>query len=104
VALFNATRPAKVLPALACARPVVFCGRGEMAELIARERCGLVVPPGDATALAGAIRRLVDDPAGAAEMGVRGHAFATREFDFPTLVRRWFDELSAARPSPARSS
>lgn len=104
VALFDATRPAKVLPALACGRPVVFGGRGEMAEVILREQCGLVVPPGDAAALAGAIGRLTADPAGAAEMGARGHAFATREFDFPTLVRRWFDELSAARPAPGRNS
>ncbi|HET7700142.1 MAG TPA: glycosyltransferase family 4 protein [Candidatus Limnocylindria bacterium] len=104
VALFEATRPAKILPSLACARPVVFCGRGEMAALLERERAGLVVPPEDATALAAAVRSLAAAPAEARAMGERGRAWALREFDFTALVRRWFESLSAALPRRARGS
>lgn len=102
--LFEATRPAKVLPSLACARPVIFCGRGEMARIITAKGCGLVVPPEDPAALVAAVRRLAEDAEGAAAMGERGRAFALAEFDFSGLVRGWFDGISAALPPPARSS
>jgi glycosyltransferase involved in cell wall biosynthesis len=104
VALFSATRPAKVLPSLACAKPVVFAGRGEMATLLERERCGVVVPPEDPPALAAAVMRLTDDPEGARAMGERGREFALRDYDFAALVRRWWDSLSAGLRSPVRDS
>jgi glycosyltransferase involved in cell wall biosynthesis len=104
VALFSATRPAKVLPSLACAKPVIFAGRGEMATLLERERCGVVVPPEDAPALAAAVSRLTDDPDGARAMGERGRDFALREYDFSALVRRWWEALSAGLPPRARDS
>ena len=104
VALFVATRPAKVLPSLACARPVIFCGRGEMAAFIEREGCGIAVAPEDPAALAAAIRRLAADEAGARAMGERGRAWAVREFDFGAIVRRWWDALSAALPPRARGT
>ena len=104
VALFESTRPAKILPSLACARPVIFSGRGEMAALIAREGCGLVVPPEDPAALAAAVRALAASREDARAMGERGREWALREFDFGALVRRWWDEVSAALPLRARDS
>ncbi len=104
VELFGATRPAKVLPSLACARPVIFCGRGEMAALIQRERCGVAVPPEDPPRLADAVRLLAASEADARAMGERGREWALREYDFTRLVRQWWDELSAGLPPPARDS
>ena len=104
VEIFSAARPAKVLPSLACARPVIFAGRGEMAALLEREGCGLVVPPEDPAAVAAAITRLVDDPLGARAMGERGREFALREYDFDALAGRWWDALSAGLASGARGS
>jgi glycosyltransferase involved in cell wall biosynthesis len=91
---FKRTRPAKVIPSLACAKPVIFASRGESGAMLEREACGIVVPPEDPQALAGAITRLADDPDEARAMGERGRAFAIREFDFPTLVRGWWSKLS----------
>jgi len=104
VPLFEATRPAKVFPSLACARPVVFCGRGEMARLIERRAAGVVVPPEDADALARTLRELRDRPEEAAAMGVRGREWALAEFDFPALVRDWYARISAELPLPARGT
>lgn len=96
LALFAGVRSAKLMPSLACARPVIFAGRGEMGALLEREDCGVVVAPDDPGALASAVVRLTDDPLEARAMGERGHAFALRDYDFDALVGRWWDELSAA--------
>ena len=104
VALFRATRPAKVLPSLACGVPVIFAGRGEMGELLEREGCGVVVPPEDPAALAAAAADLAGRPDHARALGERGRAYALRELDFSALVRRWWETLSAALPPRARGS
>ena len=104
VALFGATRPAKILPSLACGCPVIFCGRGEMSGLIERERCGVVVPPEDPRALAEAVGRIAASAELAREMGARGRDWALREYDFGTLVRRWWGAISEALRPPARDS
>lgn len=50
-----------VLEALAAGRPVVASGIGGIPEIVRDGREGLLVPPGDAPALAGALDRLVAD-------------------------------------------
>ena len=49
--------------AMAFARPVVASEVGELGELVRETGMGLLVPPGDATALAAAIDRLLETPA-----------------------------------------
>jgi glycosyltransferase involved in cell wall biosynthesis len=51
-----------VLEAMAAGAPVASSAIGGTDELIEDGRSGLLVPPGDAVALAGALRRLLDDP------------------------------------------
>lgn len=104
VALFSATRPAKVLPSLACGKPVIFAGRGEMGAILEREGCGIVVAPEDPAALVAAVSRLAGDGAAAQAMGERGRALALHEFDFGVLVRRWWDALSEAPRPRVRGS
>jgi glycosyltransferase involved in cell wall biosynthesis len=60
-----------VAEALLAARPVVASAIGALPELVAHERTGLLVAPGDAAALAQAVRRALEDPA-AATWGERG--------------------------------
>ncbi len=54
--------PTVVLEAMASGRPVIASDVGGVPELIANEKSGLLVPPGDAKALAGAIRRVLAEP------------------------------------------
>jgi colanic acid biosynthesis glycosyl transferase WcaI len=64
--------PSKLSNMLSSGRPVVATaapGTGVACEI---EGCGLITPPGDAAALAGAIARLVDDPQLADKMGQNG--------------------------------
>ena len=59
------------------------------ARLIGREQSGLVVDPRDAPAFLDAAQRLLDDPAGREQMGVRGRAYAQRAFDIGTIAGRF---------------
>lgn len=61
--------PAKVFDAMAMARPIVATRVGDLPQIL--EGCGLIVPPGDVGALAGAIRWLVLDAPLAEELGRR---------------------------------
>ena len=55
--------------AMACGTPVVATTAGAFPEVILDGETGLLVPPGDARALAGAIAALLADPARRASMG-----------------------------------
>ncbi|MGY1691474.1 glycosyltransferase family 4 protein [Geodermatophilus sp. SYSU D01105] len=71
-ALWEENCPMAVLEAAAHGVPVVASAIGGIPELVDDGRTGLLVPPGDAGALAGALTRLVTHPAEAAAMGRAG--------------------------------
>lgn len=91
---FSGTRSAKIFPAMAAGRPILHSGAGEGATLVEKAGCGIVTPPGDATALAKAIIKLVDDPNMGVAMGMRGREFVESEYSWTTIVQRWLKELS----------
>jgi len=62
------------LEAMAASRPVVASRVGGLAEAVVHEETGLLVPPGDPTALAAALARLARDPDLRARLGAAGHA------------------------------
>ncbi|WP_144478084.1 glycosyltransferase family 4 protein [Cytobacillus oceanisediminis] len=45
IELFKGARPSKIFPALASGVPVLYCGVGESAELIANNHCGIIAEP-----------------------------------------------------------
>ena len=62
------TSPLKLFEYLAAGRAIVASDLPSIREILHNEADALLVPPGDASALAGAIRRLLDDPALAARL------------------------------------
>lgn len=71
--------PLKLYEAMACAIPVVATDFPGQAEVLRDERCGIVIPAEDATAIAQAVRTLAEDPAEGRAMGERGRAAVERE-------------------------
>lgn len=95
--------PSKLTNMLASGRPVVATtepGTGLYAEV---DGCGLVVDPGDAAGLAGAIARLVDDQALSKTLGQAAAERATERWQQPAILARFMAALTelaapAARP------
>jgi glycosyltransferase involved in cell wall biosynthesis len=80
--------PNAVIEAMAAGLPVVASGVGGIPELIVHGETGLLAPPGDPHALAGAVDYLLDRPALAAAFGDAARDHVTREFGFGRLVER----------------
>lgn len=98
--------PSKVYGAMAVGRPIVFVGSGnnEIAQLLREAECGVVVPPGDADALCGALGRLARDPDACAAMGARGIAHFAARFERDLVVERFrahLESLAAGAAAPA---
>jgi glycosyltransferase involved in cell wall biosynthesis len=70
--------PSKLFDCCAVGRPVVLAAVGESVRLAEDSGAVLSVPPGDATALADAVRKLRDDRSLSSELATRGREFAER--------------------------
>jgi glycosyltransferase involved in cell wall biosynthesis len=81
--------PNTVTEAMACGRPVAAFDSGGMRDAVIDGETGLLVPSGDAAALAAALARLVDDPALRRRLGEGALILARREFDADTEARRF---------------
>ncbi|MGW4425660.1 glycosyltransferase family 4 protein [Streptosporangium sp. NPDC004631] len=66
--------PLKPVEAMALGKPVVLSDLPALSELVGTGGAGLLVPPGDPEALAGALAGLRDDPERRAAMGEAGRA------------------------------
>lgn len=69
--------PAKLFEYMAAGRPIVAADYRSMHEIL-DERSGVLVPPDDPVALAGAINEVVSDPARAARLGAEALTRAAR--------------------------
>jgi glycosyltransferase involved in cell wall biosynthesis len=87
--------PSKFYGIAAAGKPVVVIGanEGELARLVHEHRCGVVIEPGDAQALAGTLRRLAQEPQSVAAMGCRARAMLDAHFTRQQAFERWRDLL-----------
>jgi glycosyltransferase involved in cell wall biosynthesis len=76
------------LEAMAMGLAVIATTAGGTPEAIVDGRTGLLVPPGDAAALARAILRLVADPALAGSLARTGQRWAREQQGFATFIER----------------
>jgi glycosyltransferase involved in cell wall biosynthesis len=80
--------PYSILEAMSHRLPVVATDLAGIPEEVVDGVTGRVVPPGDARALATAIREVVGDPARARAMGEEGRERVTTHFGLETMVAR----------------
>ena len=90
--VFEMFVPSKLFDAMAAGRPVILSVPGEAQAILERSGGGCYVPPGDAAALAAAIRDLKADPERRRRMGANARRFVEGAYD----RRRESDRLVAA--------
>jgi glycosyltransferase involved in cell wall biosynthesis len=81
--------PLAVLEAMAAARPVIATRVPGSEEAVVDGRTGLLVPKGDAAALAAAMLALAGDPLRCRRMGRAGQARVVRHFAVPRIAARY---------------
>lgn len=83
--------PSKFYGVAAVGRPTfAICDpEGEIARLVTRHDCGVVIAPGDSAGLANAIRAARDNPARRAEMGRNARNLLDRSFRKQYALERW---------------
>ena len=89
-----------LIEAAACGLPCVGSRTGGIVDVIEEGRTGLLVPPGDAEALASALRALLSDPGARAAMGEAGRRLGVRRFDVEDSLERYrslFREVGSRR-------
>jgi glycosyltransferase involved in cell wall biosynthesis len=77
-----------VAEAMASGTAVIASDGGALPEVVAHGETGVVVPAGDAAALADAIARLLDDPDRCREMGAAGHRRVLEMFTWSETALR----------------
>jgi alpha-maltose-1-phosphate synthase len=81
---------------MACGLPCVGTRLEALPEIVADGETGLLVPPGDAVALAAALERVLADPRRARAMGARGRARVAARFLWRHAAERLERALLAA--------
>lgn len=89
-----------LVEAMAVGRPAIGTDAGGPREVVRSGVDGVLVPPGDAAALAGAIAALIDDPDHARALGRRA-ARRAGAFDIGTMADAVLDAFDAHQSDPA---
>jgi len=95
--------PLAVMEYMESALSIVATRVGGVPDLIEDGVQGLLVEPGDVTALTGAIRRMLDDPEAARRMGEAARERRRHEFTVDLMVRRFealYERLAAGGGPP----
>lgn len=88
--------PVSIVEALACGLPVVATPVSGIAEVVRHDHNGLLVPPGDSSALADALERLITDPGLCARLRSNARASVVTDFDIRRTSRS-LEQLFAAK-------
>jgi glycosyltransferase involved in cell wall biosynthesis len=88
-----------LIEAMACARPVIGSSVGGIPHVIHNEENGLLVPPGDAEALAAGCRRLLTDDDLCARLASNGRRIVETRYAWPGLLADYLDVFRSLLPS-----
>jgi putative colanic acid biosynthesis glycosyltransferase WcaI len=87
-AYFDKIISVKLFEYLACGKPVIGLHSGETARILNESGAGIVVTPGDSSALAEAIRALYRDSERRTRLGSRGRGYVEQHFSRRAIAMR----------------
>jgi len=95
--------PSKFYGIAAAGRPIIVIAdkNGEIARLVQQHGCGIVITPGDADSLAGALRLLSNAPETVSEMGRRARTMLDAHFTRQKALERWSELIDQLDQSPS---
>jgi len=93
--LYKTTYPNKVFDYMAAGRPVILAIGGVIREVVEAARGGIPVPPGDAGALAEAIRSLAEDRRGSKILGQNGRRYVETHFERAIVAEKLNEIIEA---------
>ena len=90
--------PSKLISYLAASRPVICAAHSDstVAQAVSNAAAGLVVPPGDAQAIADAIVRLMGEPGTRHQMGIDGRRYFEEHFTLEQAYRSFRTLINGA--------
>jgi len=86
IEMYRTVYPNKVFDYMAAGRATILAIDGVIREVIEQGQAGVFVPPGDAKALADAIRQFADDRSMARHMGENARKYLEAHFDRPKVA------------------
>ncbi|MCU1426462.1 MAG: glycosyl transferase, partial [Actinomycetia bacterium] len=92
---YRHSRPTKVVEYMARGVPVITTPTPVAQEIVERYDTGVVVPFDDVEAVASAVTRLRQDPAGRAAYAARGHAAALAHYNWRRSANGFVSALEA---------
>jgi glycosyltransferase involved in cell wall biosynthesis len=99
--------PLALLEAMFAGCPIVATDVGQVRVALAHGTAGILVEPGDSAALAGALNRLLSDPAEARRLGGIAAWHAAGEYDLSRMVHRYvgvYERALGARHLPVTAA
>jgi glycosyltransferase involved in cell wall biosynthesis len=96
--------PLALLEAMLAARPIVASAVGEVPTVLDGGRVGVLVPPRDVAALAGALVNLLSDPAQARRLGAAAAARAAEVYTLSAMIDRYVALYAKCLPPAYRSN
>ncbi|MCB2194095.1 MAG: glycosyltransferase, partial [Deltaproteobacteria bacterium] len=78
--------PQAVLQQMAAQLPVVAAKAGDVGQVVINEQTGLLVEPGEASALAAGVARVLDDPELAARLGQGGRELVLQRYSMEAML------------------
>lgn len=89
--------PSKLYEAMAAEKPILLIAAGEVADIVCRYQCGIVVPPGDAAGIAKALKDLSEDSNLRNRLGKAGREAAINFFDRSEIERQFISKIEKIR-------
>ncbi len=101
IEMYKTVYPNKVFDYMAAGRPVILAIDGVIREVVEAAGGGISVPPGDANALAEAIRSLAENPQRGITLGRNGRRYVEAHFDRRELAAEMLALMERTSRNPA---